>query len=105
MLRYLRRSERGTVYLFVVLCLVIIGERRVADAASPYVAPGTTVLKMDIPEGDEIRGRLVAMEADIPHVEAPAPLPDTAAVLAIVPKLPLFTNAHSSPRAPPFQAS
>jgi hypothetical protein len=105
---FARGRERGSVtaWLFVVLLLLVAGERRLADAHFNARTGGLGIENDDALDGDEIRVRLIGLNDDRPptarlhvgmvrvtlHVDRPA-----RPCLELV--------GRPAPRAPPIASS
>jgi hypothetical protein len=101
-----RHRRAVTAWLFVVLVLLVAGERRLADAHFNARTGGVGIENDDVLDGDEIRVRLIGLNDDRPptllrqvgivrtaaHVDPPA-----RPCLELV--------GRPAPRAPPLASS
>jgi hypothetical protein len=101
----LRRHASAVAWCFVVLTLVVAGERRLSEAHFNLRSWTDGLESADALDGDEIRVRLTVLNDDKPptlfeagHVHA------FDVVSAIAPRLDRVPRGRPAPRGPPMPA-
>ena len=102
----LRRHGPGGAWFFLLLMLLVAGERRLANAHFNLRAWAVGIENADALDGDEIRVRLIALNDD-----KPPSLVDSGRVLAFealhasAPRLDRVPLGRPAPRGPPAVTS
>ena len=101
-LELLRRQRSTGTWVFVLLVLLVLGERRLAEVHLNLQKAETSVERDDVLGGDEIRIRLIIL-----NDEAPPTLPDvtiarSVRIVHLIVSLPASVALGSpAPRGPP----
>jgi hypothetical protein len=101
-----RRYRLGGTWLFVLLLLVVAGERRLSEVHFNLRSAAASLESADALDGDEIRVRLIVLNDD-----KPPSLPTAGGVLlskvahATAPQVDCVPLGHPAPRGPPASAS
>ena len=101
----LRRHGPGGVWFFLLLMLLVAGERRLAEAHFNLRTWTVGVESADALDGDEIRLRLIALNDDKPPSLFVAGRVVVAEIVhASPPRLDCVPLGHPAPRGPPALA-
>jgi hypothetical protein len=99
---WFRRCRLSGSWLFVLLLLVVAGERRLSEVHHNQrsVAPGLE--SADALDGDEIRVRLIVLNDDKPpSLPAAGGVPTSEVVHVNVPRVDCIPLGRPAPRGPP----
>lgn len=102
----LRRHETGGVWCFLLLLLLVAGERRLAEAHFNLRAWAMAIESADALDGDEIRVRLIVLNDDKPpSLVDSGRLLVSEITLAATARLDRVPLGRPAPRGPPAPAS
>ena len=97
----IRRYRAFGTVLFVVLLVVVMGERRLADLHFNLRSAGTAIESNDVLDGDEIRVRLIILNDDTSPTLPPASRPLGLAVRPSAEDPDSRALGAPAPRGPP----